>query len=265
MWVPALLGGMGGVGCNEAIEPAQVELPVRLDASGMEPVTTNLGYQVELSEARVAVRDFGFTIAGEAHASAGLKRAYEVAWNLLLPDAYAHPGHYQGGSVTGELRGDFLLDWLGKEGGELGVATLLEGDYMAVNMRLARADESMGVTPQDPLFGHTALFRGRATRDTKTIDFSILVDSPLDRDIVGVPFEARLKPDAKGQILFRLLPLDPYENDTLFDDLDFAELPTDAEGRVHINPDGPAVSDAYFKFRRTFQTHDHYQMSFQAQ
>lgn len=85
-----------------------MRLPVVLDHSGVQTVTTDQGYVVELSGARVLVQDFAFAIAGEAHTASVLERL----WGYVVPHAHAHPGHYQGGDVTGELRGRFLLDWL---------------------------------------------------------------------------------------------------------------------------------------------------------
>ncbi|MEL6183359.1 MAG: hypothetical protein AAFU79_01960, partial [Myxococcota bacterium] len=52
--------------CGDPVEAPRVELPVIVDSSGVVPVTTDLGYSVEVTEARVAISDLVFTVAGEA-------------------------------------------------------------------------------------------------------------------------------------------------------------------------------------------------------
>ena len=82
-----------------------MELPVVVDAVQVERVTTDMDYEVEVTEARIAVKDFTFAIAGELHTASLLRETYE--W--LVPTALAHPGNYQGGDITGEMPGTFGL------------------------------------------------------------------------------------------------------------------------------------------------------------
>ena len=248
--------GLAFLGCEKATEAPRVELAVVTDGGGLVPVITDLGYEVELTEARVAVRDVAFTIAGEAH-TASESPGRRLA-DVLVPRAHAHPGHYQGGEVTGELRGRFVVDWTsGEEGEELGVATLLAGTYSAANFAFDRGSEAL-LGADDPLVGHTALLRGTASRGGSQLAFVAVLDAPEDRQLVGAPFDVTLDVQADGEIRVRLETLDALEGDTLFDGVDFLALDGDDDGMVRIAADEGEAEEAYNTLRRTFQTHDHY-------
>ena len=253
----ALACVVGLVACQAPEEAVQVELPVVADASRLEPVTTDLGYEVELSEVRIMVKDFTFAIAGEAHTSSLLHRSYQ--W--LVPDVWAHPGHYQGGDITGEFPGRFLLDWF--EDDELGRASLLVGHYTSANFFFVRANESDVASEDDLILGHTALLRGTAIRDEQQIAFLALLDSPDDRQLVGVPFDFDLKENSEVALHVQLETVDTLEGDTLFDGLDFQALDDNSDGKVEISPAGEteALLDAYNLLRRTLQTHDHFEVT----
>lgn len=244
--------------CGGPEEAVSVELPVVVDPSGVTTVTTDLGYEVQLTEARAMVENFAFTIAGEAHTAS----LWQKVSDYLVPNAFAHPGHYQGGDVTGELRGKYLLNWV--PGGEvaLGMATLLVGDYKSVNFTFSQAGAEV-VAADDPLLGHTAILRGQASRGDDSIEFVAILDSPEDRELVGVPFEFEVKETSTEQLNVRLDPKDPLEGDTLFDGLDFVDLDTDGDGQVVIEATATeaVVVDAYNLLRRTFQTHDHFEVT----
>lgn len=250
-------------GC-QASEAPRVELPVVADGSGIEPITNDLGWTITLTSARVAMADIRFTTAGEVHEG---RNASLGAWvlALLLPSAHAHPGHFQGGEVIGELPGEFVLDFVDGSGAELGVATLIVGRYTAADFvfRRARAEE---LAADDPLAGHTAVLSGSASKDGQTIEFSALIDSPEERELVGAPFDHEIEQDAEYSLGLRLLTRDPNEQDTLFDGLDFAALDASdsTTGSVTLidpalDPELPeALQEAYNQLRRTFQTHDHF-------
>ena len=241
---------MGGA-CDEPTEAPRVQLPVVVSAQGVAPVTTDLGYDVRLTSARVALSGVVFTVAGEEHAGSMASRVYEA----LVPSARAHPGHYQGGEVTGELAGAFVIDWIAQDARELGVATLLAGTYNGANFTFERAGELAG---DDALPGHTAVLQGTATRQGAVVSFTIVLDSPAGRVLVGAPFEAAIDEDTTGTLALHFNTSDVLEGDTLFDGIDFSTLDADADGQLLIQPDEPAVEDAYNTVRRAFQTHDHY-------
>ena len=245
--------------CGEATEPARVELPVVIDASGIEAVVTDLGYGVELTEVRVALEDLVFTVAGEAHAASLWKRVSD----FFVGPAHAHPGHYQSGDVVGELRGSFVLDWLGDDGVEIGHATLLPGTYTAANFTFSRGSVDEGLENSDSLIGHTAILAGTATVGSESLEFTITVDSPEGRELVGAPFAVSIDEGSAGRLLLRFVTVDPLEQDTVFDGIDFAVLDDDNDGQVRIGPDVVEVEEAYNTFRRTFQTHDHFEVRYE--
>ncbi|MBK8012946.1 MAG: hypothetical protein IPK13_16520 [Deltaproteobacteria bacterium] len=277
------------VSCASSEEAPQVSLPVAVDASGLPTVTNDLGYSVELQEARLMVKDLTFAIAGEAHASS--RPLWQRLADGLIARAYAHPGHYQAGDVTGELRGRFLLSWLrdgspptDPEPTTLGQAMLLAGAYKSANFVFAEAMESDGVSADDPLLGHTAILRrlatpttiGSTTTPSRPIPFVALIDAPKDRAVIGIPFVFDVGPKTTAQLEVRLLLTDPEEGDTLFDGIDFSTIiPEDDDGEpdgslqgdsdprtVVLSADAStaAISDAYNRLRRTFQTHDHFEV-----
>lgn len=255
--VPVLcVCGVALPACGGPEEAPHVELPVVVDPRGIEPVTTDLGYEVRLTDARVMIENLAFTIAGEAHSASLWKRVSD----FLVPPAYAHPGHFQAGDVTGELRGRFELSWLDGSDPALGVATLLVGSYESANFTLLRATEADGFGTDDPLLGHTAVLRGSASKDGTTIDFSVIIDSPEGRELTGAPFDFEVKKTSTEQLGVRLLTEDPLEGDTLFDGIDFSALDQDGDGTLSIGPEATdsTLAEAYNLLRRTFQTHDHF-------
>ena len=256
-WLFAALCLSSG-GCSPPSEAPRVALPIVVDASGVVPVVTDLEYEVEISAARVVIQDLVFTVAGDVHTSAQGRGLFEA----IFPVAYAHPGHYQGGEVTGELLGDFVVDWPADEGRALGVTTLLVATYRAANFTFGRGSPER-LSADDPLLGHTAVLSGTATRAEQRIRFTIVVDSPEGRALVGAPFEASVDAETRGALRLRFNTLDGLEGDSIFDAIDFAALDEDGDGIVVIEPGAGEVEDAYNSFRRAFQTHDHYSVELQ--
>ena len=237
--------------CGESKPAVRVSLPVEVDGSGVVPSTSELGWTVTLSACRLAARDFQFTIGGETHGST--VHLLPRLLGLLEPEAYAHPGHYAGGEVTGELAGDRILDFLGGSGTPLGQATLLTGKYHGMNFFLRRATAGE-LAAGDPLVGHTAHYEGTATREGTTITFRALVDLDEGTQIVGLPNEVDVTETTRVTFEVQTVTIDPYEKDTLFQKLDFAALDEDRDGHVEILPGQPAHN----VLRRAVATHDHY-------
>lgn len=248
---------MLAVACSGPEEPPTVELAVYADPSAIDTVTNDVGYEVELTEARMVMDGLQFAIAGEAHAVS----LWQKVANFLVPSANAHPGHYQGGEVTGQMRGRYLVDWLPGKKTKLGTATLIVGDYHSANFNFETATTTDDdLESDDELVGHTALLRGTATKQGASVAFTILIDSPEGRQLVGAPFDTAVGQDANLRLGLELATKDPLEGNTLFDGLDFAALDTDADGQLVLQEAGAdeAAVDAYNNFRRTFQTHDHF-------
>lgn len=248
------LGLSGFAGCSGE-EAARVSVPVRVDARDLQPLETDRGYRVELSEARLVARDLRFAVAGEEHASSGL-----LDW--LVPKAYAHPGHYVGGDVTGELLGQFVTSWLPEAQAPLGLATLLEGEYRSASFAFGRATASLGLATTDPLVGHSAVLRGSATRSGIRRAFLAVLDISPEYAPVGMPFAAGVSAEAPLAIGFELLPREPLEQGTLFDGIDFARLPTDADGVVTLSPasQNAALIGAYERLSEALRSPGHFRM-----
>src|SRR5690606_3459671 len=234
----------------------------RPPSTALFPYTTlfrsDLGYEVELTEARLVLESLEFTIAGELHSSV-LQRLSQA----LIPEAHAHPGHHQDGAVTGELRGLYIVDWTGDADPVLGKATLLAGDYKAANFTFERGAVTDGLPVEDPLVGHTAILRGRASRDGEGVDFIARLVSPVGRTVVGAPFELTVDAATNVRLGLRLLVRDPFENDTLFDGLDFSALASAGAGPLVLEGgvEDPDRLAAYNLLRSTFQSHDHFDVS----
>lgn len=235
--------------CESGTEPATLTLPIVADGVGLGAFTSEEGYQIELSALRVALRDIELTIEGETHEARllpGLRR-------LVMPAAFAHPGHYAGGDVTGELPGDFVIDAFSGVETQLGLATLLEGDYHGMNFTFRRADSSDGLDQDDPLLGHTAVLAGVARRDERDLAFEAVLDIDDDTQMVGAPLTFEARADSVATLVFRVLMVDPStEADTVFDGVDFFALSDDDE--IGIVPG----DDVHNILRRRIQVHDHW-------
>lgn len=172
-------------------EAPRIQLPVVADPSATVAVTNDLGYAVELTEARAIVENFTFTRAG-------------------------------------------IEDGLG---------------------------------PDDPLLGHTALLRGTAVREGVRIEFVAILDSPEGQELVGAPFSFEVRAGRRERLGVRLATRDPLEGDSLFDGIDFVVLDMDGDGSLVIAEAAgePAVIEAYHRLRRTFQTHDHFDIQLREQ
>lgn len=241
----ALLLAAAAAACVPSQEAESVRLQVAVDGSQLGDVVNDLGYEVHLEAAKLAIGDVGFTISGEMHgATASL-------WRLVVPTAWAHPGHYAGGDVTGVMSGMFVADFLSGDGATLGEALLIVGDYNGANIDLRVASDAEDV---DPLKDHTAYFAGTARRGGQTIVFTAALDVDAGVQVVGAPFEDTITVDSQGPLRLQLIARDPTGGLTLFDGLDFAALDGDGDGQVAIVP-GDAAHNV---FRRALATHVFY-------
>lgn len=234
------------VGCTGSEEAATVVLPVTTSADAMAPATTDLGYQVQVTQMRVAVSSVQFTIEGEMHSGAAVNGVARV-----LPPP--HPGHSAGGEVTGELPGNFVLVWNGQSESPLGDATLIVGDYHGANFAFRAADAADQLPSGDPLLGHTFHIVGTASKNGTTKPFDAALDVEVDAAIIGAVFEDVITEMSTETLALEFYPTDPYELDTVFDGIDFFQLP-EVAGALSIVPG----SAAHNIIRRATQTHDHY-------
>lgn len=239
-------------GCDLDSELApRVTLPVVVDGSGTGELTNAEGYTIRLTTLRVAFENVEFTTSGEMHAA-----LWGPVLDLLVPTAYAHPGHYAGGEVVGEMDGRFVVDWL-VDGAALGDATLLAATYQGANFVFTRARGGDGIASDDPLVGHTFEIAGEAARDGQTWTFRVFVDEDEGRRVVGLPFDLEVDEDTDETLGLRMQLVDPYEGDTVFDNLDFATLDDDGDGAIVVAPG----TDSYNLLLKQLQVHDHYDVT----
>jgi hypothetical protein len=236
-WLLACAGLVAG--CTDTEEAARVELPVTTASSAFAPATTDLGYVVSISEMQAAVSTIQFTIEGEMH--------QEI---VVPPGTIAHPGHSAGGEVTGELPGDHVLAWNGQPHAPLGTGTLIVGDYRGANFTFRAATATDGVPA---LTGHAIHLAGTIAKDGTTMPFDIAIDVEADTAIIGAVFEGAITETSTETLSIAFLPIDPNENDTPFDGIDFFSLSTTA-GAIEIRPG----SETHNLIRRVITTHDHY-------
>lgn len=264
--VLAVASGMATIAGCASSEAVQVSLPVETDAEGLEPATNDLGWTVTLTRFRAAIEDVQLTTAGEMHArgarprpspspTPAIDRWLRSLRRLAVADAHAHPGHYAGGAVIGELSGAFVIDLVrGEPARPLGDARLITGQYKGGNFTFRRAAASDGLAAGDPLLGHTAHLEGRAEKAGRSITFRAILDLDPGTQVVGLPFPVLITETTRLRIALRPLTIDPYERDTLFQQLDFGALDDDGDGRVEIAPG----ATAHNVLRRSLQVHDQY-------
>ncbi len=250
---------LGSLACAENEPPEMTEIFISADRRGLVEDTTNLGYVVRIHDARMVLEDFELAVHGEPHGISW----HRIYREIFSPVAFAHPDHLYGGEVAGTLAGRFVVDWMRDERTRLGQAMLRVDHYASANFTFGRATLADGLNAADPLLGHTALLAGTATRDGVTRDFTVLIDSPLDRKLVGAPFDVEITAETPAELGFQLLSVDPFEQDSLFDDVDFAALAPNTSEAMELREDtqDTAIRDAYYAVRRRFQTHDHFRLA----
>ena len=214
--------------------------------------TTDDDTTIQLAEARMALETIEFTTEGEMHARAGLLPALH---DLVIPTAFAHPGHSAGGEVVGELVGRYVVDFL-DPGAVLGQATLLSAEYSGANFGFSRAEARDGLDADDPIIGHTFMLAGTATRGDVQVDFVAYVDQDDDRSIIGLPLDFTASEGSTESLALCFEPVDRIEGDSIFDGIDVIALDEDGDGFVEIADD--ANVEAWAMLRRNLQLHDHY-------
>jgi hypothetical protein len=258
--VPTLVAALLAACGLDSQQAPQVQLPVVVDSSGMGAFDNDLGYHIEITTMRVAFDNVEFTTGGEMHASL-LRRVGGALQELVIPTAYAHPGHYAGGEIAGEMDGRFVVDWLA-DGTEVGTATMLGTRYNGANFVFTRATAN-DVPQDDPLLGHTMQLAGSASRDGQSWSFHGFVDEEEGKRVIGLPIGEDIEAgsatpyvdaDTDATLGLQMLLVDPFEPDTAFDKLDFVELDGDGDGDVELVV-GEAANNLVL---RQLQVHDQY-------
>ena len=243
--------------CNEPKEAPKVELSVYTEANQWSSFITDLNYEIELERVQLVAKDLNFTTSGQLHSST----LWKEITSSIISKVHAHPGHSQGGEVIGELMGEFLFEWSPGVRKFLGVATLIAGQYSAAEFTFGYGSMESS-SSNDQLMDHSILLSGTATKNEQVLSFLITVDSPSDRKLIGVPFDAMVKANLNGELVIRFHGTDPSEINSIFDQVDFVVLDQDDDSVVVIGPDIVTVEDTYNIIRRSLLTHDHYSVDY---
>lgn len=241
-------------------EPAEVSVPVELASAAPAPFTTDLGYEIELDDLRVAASGMHFTVGGEEHLGGG-ERERAGGGRPDREPAY-HPGHAVGGEIMGELREPFVID-LARGGDPLGEATLLAADYDGADLALqslpesaeeVRAEGFEGVGGGDPLLGYGAVVAGTAARDGQVWTFEARVELE-GAELRGIRMDVEVTESGPAAIALEVAPA--TDEVTILDGIAFAALDEDGGGAIPIRP-GTGSHDA---LARNLARHELYGVS----
>lgn len=266
----ALAAGLGfalwGVACVlDSQEAERVELPVVVADAPPAPGTSDLGYEVELSSARVVMLDLQFTTQGEQSGFVDDGVIALVDALMGIRDAHAHPGHLEGGEIIGELPGRHVVDFA--DGGLLlGEAIMLTAKYDSLNFTFGRGTEGDGLSTSDALLNHSVVLEGTARRDDRTWDFVAVIDQDEGRQMIGGPFQAQVRLQSQGPVALSMQVFDPISGESLFDGVDFEALgaiadnndAADAGAGVVISRDDANTAEAHNRIRNALQRHPYY-------
>ncbi|MBN2526474.1 MAG: hypothetical protein JXR76_08770 [Deltaproteobacteria bacterium] len=212
-------------------ESEQVMLPVTSNVTGIKPCVNDLGWNITVTRFEVSFKNLEFTTEGDAHA--GLLQQIS---DFIIPSAMAHPGHLAGGEVIGELPGAFVVDFAAAAPVNMGSGVFLEGRYNGMNLYFVRATAGADGSTTDPIVGHTAYIEGVAQKDAVQIPFHITLDIENNLQMVGGVIDLTVNENTATTVGIQLLTIDPFENDTIFDGVDFSAVSIDNAGVAVIQP-----------------------------
>lgn len=246
---------LGAAGCSDTSETVFVE-DVELWACPLHTFETDEGYHVVLHEVEIALSSLYFTRFGEAHLASKWFRVLDG----LVPSAFAHPGHSQGGEITGELRGSAVLHFSTEQPhAPVGLADLAVGTYDAVDFTFGRLGAPAGDTENPDPNSVTIILLGEAEKDATTYPFRAEIRQDLGRTVIGAPFPLTVTADTRdlavtfdGKSRFAIDGAYP----TVFDALSFEEF------SGAINDDGLLLlhteREFHNRLRNQLQKHDFY-------
>lgn len=174
---------LAGPGCDDGAGVQRVELEVEaiglggsapfenVPPTGIEPWT------VELDEAWVALGPI-YLFEGDPLLGRLLER-------LIMPRAFAHPGHYQEGEAMGEALDQVVVDLLEPEPTRMGSMNAVTGEVRSARIGLGTAED--GLAEAEALEGHALRLRGVASRADEAVEFEAWLD--VDLYVEGVAFE----------------------------------------------------------------------------
>lgn len=225
--------GATGCGGEESTTGKRLTHRTRITpgAEVTEGFTNAFGWSVTVARAHLSVGALYYFDG--APVTARLEpRLLDRVSRWLIPEAHAHPGHYQPGNALGEMTEPTSVDLAGGSP-VLADSTSVNGLY-----RSARIDFLS--PPVGPLAGElgqsVVVVEGIAERAGVSRPFRVeaaiadVVDADGEAAVAGCVFEeADVQED--GIVFVRILP------SVWLDQIDFAEVPPDADGRpVTLEP-----------------------------
>lgn len=239
-------------GCGESEETPLQSVAFEATMAGETSITTDKGYAVDVTSISLAIENFAFTAGGDAH----IRKLAEATQKRGNIDVAYHPGHIQGGQVLGEFPGEHLIQLTADSTFQAGQTFNLSSvKYDAVNFGFFRTDDlnkgDAGATEKvSALVSGTVDIEGTST----PFEFEVVMDD--DDYVLGVPFDVTIPTSGAVSVSFEFRPVDPFEDDTFFDGIDFSALPN-TDGTLRISQGTPA----YNRVKNTLRSHDHYVFS----
>ncbi len=220
-----LLGVSGTSGCaDDPVEAVPSDLAI-LTGAVPAPSTSDLEWAVAIDSASLAVQRIELTVGGAQHASL-LERIHAV----LMPTAWAHPGHAADGEVAGELVGPLVLTWPSET--LVGNADGLPGEYQGVNLVFGNLEaDTEGLAA-----GTMGRIAGEATQGAVSIPFEVVLSAVAESAVSGIAASFELPGTASINIAMSLTS--DASTATMFDAIDFATLPVE-DGVARIEPGTP--------------------------
>jgi len=218
------------------------EVPFRMaaqgDASATAHFVTSAGWDVTLTEARIAVGPL-YLFENPPPAAFRVKRWWEHGTELFISTAWAHAGdqHFSGGTVMGEYLEQVSLDLLTPAATELGRFTGTAGTARSFSVWLDPPRSAIA----DVMHGHHAWVVGVATRGAERVEFEGGLDIPAEgtlRRVEGVATDVPI--DTDGLFSLRVAPAQ------WFADADFSTLTEAATNGRKVITETSQVRLAWF-------------------
>ena len=229
------------MGCGgESEEAPRYDVPIYTDGSNLVVLENDRAYEVEIKEIIHRVDSVDFTAGGESHAS--LTPTGRL-WDLLVPDAMAHPNHSAGGEVAGTLPGPRILAFRQGEVLKMGTGRFLGGDYEGYNfafsgdrdVEVPEVEEHFEV-PLNPEQDLMAVHRG-VVRDGEGNEYELHAEVTISSfaEVYGGALSASIPENKERGIALTIEPSDDWSESSLYD-ISFSNL-VDDEGVIRINED----------------------------
>lgn len=264
LFAAGLAASAFAAGCGEGDSTGgkRLTLATRItaDVTREQPFTNALGWTITLSKAHLSVGPI-YYFEGAAFTArraprrpererGGAAPLLERLARWAIPEAHAHPGHYQAGEARGEMTEPTSVDLM------QGPAALADADAVSGRFRSARF--TFGAPPVGPLAdeldGHVVVVEGRAEKDAEARVFRArarvddILNAAGDPAVEGCAFE-EVVIDEPGTVTLVVKPT------VWLDQVDFEEV----DGAT---ADLPAGSVAQRGFTRGLKKGTAYAFSF---